>query len=31
MESEPYDEESDLSIILYKDKEHYHDLDGNIY
>jgi hypothetical protein len=31
MESEPSDEESDLSIILYKDKEHYQDLDGNIY
>ena len=31
MESEPSDEESDLSIILYKNKEHYQDLDGNIY
>ena len=31
MESEPSDEESDLSIILYKDKEHYQDLYGNIY
>ncbi len=31
MESEASDEESDLSIILYKNKEHYQDLDGNIY
>jgi|TARA_B110000495_G_C22484949_1_gene299212 hypothetical protein len=30
-EPEPSDEESDLFIILYKDKEHYQDLDGHIY
>ena len=31
MESEPSDEESDLSIIIYEDKQHYIDLEGNIY
>ena len=31
MESEPSDEDSDLSIIIYKDKQHYIDLEGNIY
>jgi len=30
-ESEPSDEEYDLTIILYHDKEHYQDLDGHIY
>lgn len=31
MESEPSDEDSDLSIIIYEDKQHYIDLRGNIY
>jgi hypothetical protein len=31
MESEPSDEESDLCIIVIKNKEYYIDLDDNIY
>jgi len=31
MEPEPSDEEFDLSIIIYKEKQHYQDLEGNIY
>ena len=31
MESEPSDEESDLTLIIHNEKEHYLDLDGNIY
>ena len=31
LESEPSDEESDLTLIIHNDKEHYLDLDGNIY
>ena len=31
MESEPSDEESDLTLVIHNDKEHYCDLDGNIY
>lgn len=31
MESEPSDEESDLSIVIYDEKQHYIDLNNNIY
>jgi len=31
LESEPSDEESDLTLIIHNDKEHYQDLDGIMY
>ena len=31
MESEPSDEESDISIIIIDNKQYYQDLDGNVY
>ena len=31
MESEPSDEESDISIIIIDDKQYYQDLEENIY
>ena len=30
-ESEPSDEESDLTLVMYNEAEHYCDFDGNIY
>lgn len=31
MESEPSDEESDISIIIIDNKQYYQDLEGNVY